>query len=58
MDYGAQALLEQLVLLQACGIVAIGCGANLAAAAEAKYVQVDDFIIATIGFTAGRDAGY
>lgn len=49
MDYGPEALLEQLELIEAIGMAQVGCGANAEQAARPTYVRVGDVILAFIG---------
>ena len=48
-DYGPEAFLEELELLQATGIAAVGGGRNKAEASTPTYVQAGDVIVAFIG---------
>jgi len=50
MDFGPDALLEELELLDAAGIAGAGAGKNLEAAAKPIYVQVGDLVVAVIAF--------
>jgi poly-gamma-glutamate capsule biosynthesis protein CapA/YwtB (metallophosphatase superfamily) len=49
MDYGPEALLEQIEIIEACGMANVGTGKNRAAAAAPAYVKVGDLIVAFIG---------
>jgi poly-gamma-glutamate capsule biosynthesis protein CapA/YwtB (metallophosphatase superfamily) len=51
MDFGPEALLEQLELLAAAGIAAIGAGRDAQEAAAPRYIQVGDLVLAVIGLT-------
>lgn len=51
MDFGPEALLEQLELLEAVNIVAVGAGRDAEEAAAPKYVKVGDMVLAVIGLT-------
>jgi poly-gamma-glutamate capsule biosynthesis protein CapA/YwtB (metallophosphatase superfamily) len=51
MDFGPDALLEQLELLNAANIISVGSGRNVAEAAEPKYIKVGDMVLAIIGLT-------
>jgi len=50
MDYGAEALLLAIGLLEDQGVATVGAGANIEAAREAYYVNLDDMIIAVLGY--------
>jgi poly-gamma-glutamate capsule biosynthesis protein CapA/YwtB (metallophosphatase superfamily) len=49
MDYGPEALLEQMELLDAAGIAYVGTGRNLKEAATPRYIRAGDIIVAFIG---------
>ena len=49
MDYGPQAIVEQMELLEAAGISQVGSGRNIKEAAAPTYIRVGDIIIAFIG---------
>jgi poly-gamma-glutamate capsule biosynthesis protein CapA/YwtB (metallophosphatase superfamily) len=49
MDYGPEALLEQMELLNSVGIAYVGSGRNLEEASSPTYIRVDNIIIAFIG---------
>lgn len=51
MDFGPEALLEELELLDAVNIMAVGSGRNAEAAAKPKYIKVGDRVMAIIGLT-------
>lgn len=53
MDYGPEALLEEIALLDAAGIAHAGAGKNLAEAAAPAYVQAGDVIVAFISLLTG-----
>ncbi|MCK9461930.1 MAG: CapA family protein [Proteobacteria bacterium] len=48
MDFGPDALLEELELLEATGIAGAGAGKNAEAAAQPTYVKVGDLVVAFI----------
>ncbi len=48
MDYGREALLEQMKLLDSVGIAHVGSGRNLDEASSPIYIRIDDIIIAFI----------
>jgi len=49
MDYGPDALLEELELIEAAGMAQVGSGADFERASEPTYVRVGDLILAFIG---------
>jgi poly-gamma-glutamate capsule biosynthesis protein CapA/YwtB (metallophosphatase superfamily) len=49
MDYGPDALLEQIEIIEACGMANVGTGKNKADAAKPAFVKVGDVIVAFIG---------
>ncbi|MDJ0764737.1 MAG: CapA family protein [Myxococcota bacterium] len=49
MDFGPEALLEQLAFLDAAGIAQVGGGRNMAEASQPTYVQVGSTIVSFIG---------
>ncbi len=49
MDYGPDALMEQIELLEAVGIAQVGSGRNLREASSPTYIKVGDIIVAFIG---------
>lgn len=49
MDFGPEALLEQLEMVRAAGMAPVGAGANLAEAATPTYVRSGDVVVAFIG---------
>ncbi len=49
MDFGPDALMEQLEMLRAAGLAPVGAGANLGEAAGPTYVQSGDVVVAFIG---------
>ncbi|MCP4198239.1 MAG: CapA family protein, partial [Proteobacteria bacterium] len=49
MDYGPEALLEQMEIIEAIGMAQVGAGRNLEEAGRPTYMQVDDVIVAFIG---------
>jgi poly-gamma-glutamate capsule biosynthesis protein CapA/YwtB (metallophosphatase superfamily) len=51
MDFGPEALLEQLELLEAADIAAVGAGRSVEEAAAPRYVKVGDLVLAVIGLT-------
>jgi poly-gamma-glutamate capsule biosynthesis protein CapA/YwtB (metallophosphatase superfamily) len=48
MDYGPQAIMEQMELLNSVGIAQTGSGRNLDEASSPTYLRVDDVVIAFI----------
>ncbi len=52
LDFGPEALLEQLELLEAAGIAYAGGGQNLGAAMRPAYVTVGDVVLAIFGADA------
>ncbi len=53
MDYGPEALIEEMALLDAAGIAHAGGGKNLAEASAPTYVQAGDVIVAFISLLTG-----
>jgi poly-gamma-glutamate capsule biosynthesis protein CapA/YwtB (metallophosphatase superfamily) len=51
MDFGPDALLEQLELLEAVNLVAVGSGRTVDEAAAPRYVKVGDLMLAVLGLT-------
>jgi poly-gamma-glutamate capsule biosynthesis protein CapA/YwtB (metallophosphatase superfamily) len=49
LDYGADALLDTLALLDAAGIAQVGAGRDLASAREPALLEVDGFRLAVLG---------
>lgn len=49
MDYGPEAITEQMELLDSVGIAQVGSGRNLNEASSPTYIKVNDVIIAFIG---------
>ena len=49
MDYGPEALLEEMEFLDAVGIACVGTGRNLKEAATPTYIKVGEIVIAFIG---------
>lgn len=50
MDYGPEALLEQMALLEAAGMAQVGTGRNKIDAARPTYIKTGNMIVAFIGF--------
>ena len=50
MDYGPEALLEELELLDAAGMAQVGSGRNKKEAARPTYIKTGHLIVAFIGF--------
>jgi len=51
MDFGPDALMEHLELLETAGIAAVGSGRNVTAATQPKYIRTGDMTLAIFGMT-------